>query len=262
MDSYLPLTTNLNSSPELQSSQKPWQILANHWMLWKAKSQRQGESCLDKTEDQQGCSGFESSLPCQKLTYKSIQMRKLENNYFRSVQPTEPLLLQISRNPLILNDKNCWQFACCSGAAPAWSWCRVAHLSLFDVHHLFRVLLIHLRNCLFSASSFRAALYKGRLSVFLFSVALPAVYRFNMRTFTRSLSFLLLALGLCSLPWTNAGPAVTCDTEIPCSTLVGRSSFSPTSDFSKRQDITNAERLRKRLPLKPPTHIRASFCHR
>jgi len=75
-----------------------------------------------------------------------------------------------------------------------------------------------------------------------------------MRTFA---SFLLLALGLCSLPWAGAVPAL-CDTEIPCS-LVGRSSVPSTLDFSKRQDITNAERLRKRLPLKPPTHIRAFF---
>jgi len=80
-----------------------------------------------------------------------------------------------------------------------------------------------------------------------------------MRTFTRSVAFLLLALGLCSLPWANASPVSVCDTEIPCSKLSGRSSVSPTLDFSKRQDFTNAERLRKRLPLRPPTRLCASL---
>lgn len=86
---------------------------------------------------------------------------------------------------------------------------------------------------------------------------LQLVHRPKMRTFTRPVAFLLLALGLCSLPWANASPV--CDTEIPCSQISGRSSVPSTSDFSKRQDFSNAERLRKRLPLKPPTRIRASL---
>jgi len=74
-----------------------------------------------------------------------------------------------------------------------------------------------------------------------------------MRSFTRPLAFLLLALGLSNLPWTSA--TAVCQTEIPCSVISGRSPIPPVSEISKRLDFTNAERLRKRLPLLPPSRV-------
>lgn len=71
-----------------------------------------------------------------------------------------------------------------------------------------------------------------------------------MRAFTRPFAFLLVAFGLCSLPWSSAG-TVLCDSEITCGAVVARSSL----EFGKRQDFTNAERLRKRLPLLPPSRV-------
>ena len=78
-----------------------------------------------------------------------------------------------------------------------------------------------------------------------------------MRSFTSPIALLLLALGLCNLPWSSA--VAVCNSEIGCSGLIGRSPVPSTLDVSKRQDLTNAERLRKRLPLLPPSRVGTCF---
>jgi hypothetical protein len=73
-----------------------------------------------------------------------------------------------------------------------------------------------------------------------------------MRSFASPVAFLLLAFGLCSLPWSSALPACTGLSEIGCSKFTALSSVPSALGVSKRQDLTNAERLKKRLPLLPP----------
>jgi hypothetical protein len=89
---------------------------------------------------------------------------------------------------------------------------------------------------------------------------LTATVKSKMRSFTSPLAFLLLALGLSNLPWSSA--ASVCTSEISCSDVNGRSTIPSALGVRKRQGLTNAERLRKRLPLLPPSRVGTCFlCH-